>query len=283
MPWTRRIAVILVAILWVAPVSATFEDFDLSPGFLPDPTTGTGLSGGRVDAATYGNTSHGPCTGMIDDTPDHTMVLRQDFSQLRVQVDSGQDTSLVIRGPGGLRCNDDSDGLNPVIEGYWPAGTYQIYVGSVESGTHNYSISISELPRSSDSSGAASGGSDYENVTLSPNFMPDPRTLTGTSGGDIEASSMGRSKYGPCVGTIDRTADHVMTLTSDFAFLKLQVASDADTSLLIRGPDGLRCNDDADGLNPVIEGRWPAGQYEIFIGSVNGGYHRYTLRVTEFR
>lgn len=282
MPWTRRIAMILAAVLWVAPASAMFEDFDLSPGFLPDPAVGTGLSGGRVDATAHGNTSHGACTGMIDSSPDHTMVLRRDFSRLRVHVVAQQDTSLVIRGPDGLRCNDDSDGLNPMVEGYWPAGTYQIYVGSVDSGTHEYDISVSELPRTGDAPAAASG-SDYESVTLAPGFTPDPRTLTGTSGGSVEARSMGRSHYGPCVGKIDGTADHVVTLTRDFRFLRLHVLSDEDTSLVIRGPDGLRCNDDADGLNPVVEGRWPAGQYEVFIGSVDGGYHRYTLRVSEFR
>jgi hypothetical protein len=283
MPWTRRIAMVLVAVLWVAPVSAKFEDFDLSPGFVPDPAIGTGLSGGGVDATAHGNTSHGACTGMIDRNPDHTMVLRRDFSQLRVHVVSQHDTSLVIQGSDGLRCNDDSDGLNPVVEGYWPAGTYRIYVGSVESGTHEYDISVSELPRSNGASAAASGGGDYESMTLAPGFMPDPRTVTGRSGGNVEAQSMGRSNYGPCVGKIDRTADHVVTLTSDFSFLKLHVLSDEDTSLVIRGPDGLRCNDDADGLNPVVEGRWPAGRYEVFIGSVDGGYHRYTLRASEFR
>jgi hypothetical protein len=274
---------ILAAIIWVSPVSAMFEDFDLEPGFMPDPATGTGLSGGGVNARGYGSTSHGTCTGMIDVSPDHTMVLRKDFSHLRVQVASPQDTSLVIRGPDGLRCNDDSNGLNPVVEGQWPAGTYQIFVGSVDSGTHEYDISISELPQSNSASASAPSGRDYQNVTLAPGFAPDPRVLTGTSGGVVEAQIMGRSHYGPCTGKIDRTADHVMNLSSDFSFLKLHVLSSKDTSLVVRGPDGLRCNDDADGLNPVVEGRWPAGQYEIFVGSVDNGYHRYSLRVSEFR
>ncbi|ACL73676.1 hypothetical protein Tgr7_2601 [Thioalkalivibrio sulfidiphilus HL-EbGr7] len=277
----RRIAVILVAVLWAATASAQFEDFDLSPGFTPDPATGTGISGGSVDAAGHGSTSSGPCTGKIDTTPDHTLVLRADFSQLRVQVNSAKDTSLVIRGPAGYRCNDDGDGLNPVIEGYWPAGTYQIYVGSVDTGAHSYTISISELPPGASLPGSASG--DYESVVLAPGFEPDPRILTGTSGGGTDAASMGSSYHGPCVGKIDGTPDHVVTLSNEFAYLKLHVLSDADTSLVIRGPDGLRCNDDTDGLNPVVQGRWPAGRYEVFVGSVAEGFHRYRLRVTEFR
>lgn len=70
---------------------------------------------------------------------------------------------------------------------------------------------------------------------------------------------------------------------ADFSQLRVQVSSAKDTSLVIRGPDGIRCNDDTDGLNPVVQGRWPAGRYEVFVGSVADGFHRYSLRVTEFR
>jgi hypothetical protein len=285
MLWTSRIALALGVILWVVPTFAVYESFNLAPGFTPDPASGSGQSGGPVDATKYGSTAHGPCTGKIDDSPDHTMVLTAPFSYLRVHAISSQDVSLVIRNPdGSFRCNDDADGLNPVIEGSWPAGTYQIYIGSVTAGTHPYTLAVSEL-RQGSSSGTGSAGAtgDFQNVTLGPGFVPDPRNATGSSGGPTNASSMGSTADGPCTGMIDSTPDHVLTLTHAFTFLKLHARSDRDISLVVRGPGGLRCNDDHDGLNPVIQGSWPAGRYEVFIGSVDSGNHRYTLSITEHR
>ncbi|MFW5878211.1 MAG: hypothetical protein ACOCVR_00195, partial [Myxococcota bacterium] len=237
----------------------------------------SGHSGGPIDASKHGSTADGPCVGMIDDSPDHTVVLTSSFSYLRIQAISDEDVSLVIKGPDRMRCNDDSNGLNPKIDGSWPAGTYQVYVGSVASGNHPYTLAISELQPSGGSGQASAEGGDYQPVTLSPGFVPDPRTLTGASGGPVDAGNMG----GECVGMIDNTADHVMTLTDDFSFLKLSVESDGDTTLVVKGPGGNRCNDDTNGLNPVLQGSWPAGRYEIYVGSMGGGNHRYTISVTE--
>jgi hypothetical protein len=279
--WTMRLLAVFGVLSFGPAAFAQYEDFSLAPGFTPDPASGSGMSGGPVNATTHGSTAHGPCVGMIDDSPDHTLVLTQSFAYLRIHAISQADTSLVIRGPSGFLCNDDADGVNPVIEGAFPAGTYQIYVGSVTPGNHEYTLAISELRQGG--GGAAAAGGDFENVTLAPGFVPDPRTLTGLSGGPVNASTHGQTSQGPCVGAIDDSPDHVMVLTNAFSFLKLHARSDQDTSLVVRGPDGFRCNDDSDGLNPVLQGAWPAGRYEIYIGSVDPGNHRYTLSITEHR
>ena len=52
-----------------------FENVTLSPNFNPDPLTIRGLSGGPVSAETTAgrtNTSTGPCSGFVDQQPDHT-------------------------------------------------------------------------------------------------------------------------------------------------------------------------------------------------------------------
>lgn len=126
-----------------------FENITLSPDFTPDPTTLRGISGGEVlanQAAERPETTTGPCNGFVDQLPDHTIVLTQYFNYLSLQVQSTDDTTLIIRGPGGTWCNDDYAGKNPGIAGQWLSGTYQIWVGSYQQSTyHPYVIRITEL------------------------------------------------------------------------------------------------------------------------------------------
>lgn len=132
-----------------SPVHTIFEDVTLSPNFTPDPTTVRGISGGPQLASTVAEraeTATGPCTGYVDVEPDHTMVLTEFFDYLSLQVQSPEDTTLVVRGPGGSWCNDDYTGRNPGIAGQWFSGTYQIWIGSYDSDTyHPYVIRISTM------------------------------------------------------------------------------------------------------------------------------------------
>jgi hypothetical protein len=126
-----------------------FENVTLSPSFTPDPTTVRGISGGEAAAsqvAERADTVTGPCNGFIDAQPDHTIVLTQYFNYLSLQVQSPEDTTLVIRGPGGVWCNDDYSGKNPGIAGKWLSGTYQVWIGSYDSQKyHPYVMRITEL------------------------------------------------------------------------------------------------------------------------------------------
>lgn len=127
----------------------------------------------------------------------------------------------------------------------------------------------------------------FENVTLSPRFSPDPLTIRGISGGSVSAKEIaGRvdTATGPCIGFTDARPDHTLVLTNFFSYLNLQVQSPEDTTLIIRGPGGSWCNDDAEGKNPGIAGEWLAGKYEIWIGSYKpNSYHPYLIRLTEVR
>lgn len=105
----------------------------LSHGFLPNPTQSSGLSGGpflakRVIAREL--TPTGLCLGYINAQPNHILTLETFFDYLSVKVDSEQDTTLIVQGPGGIWCSDDVQGHNPEISGQWQAGSYQIWVGS---------------------------------------------------------------------------------------------------------------------------------------------------------
>jgi hypothetical protein len=129
----------------------------------------------------------------------------------------------------------------------------------------------------------------FDSLTLSRKFRPDPQILRGISGGAVPASEIAGRKEtnnGTCVGFVDGKPDHVLTLTGFFNYLSLKIESPADTTLVIRGPGGTWCNDDApnNGKNPGIAGEWLAGTYEIWIGSYEQTkYHPYLIKITEVR
>lgn len=131
-----------------SPPLTIFENLTLSPAFTPDPSTVRGISGGSTAAnevAGRAETVTGPCNGFVDQQPDHTIVLTEFFNYLSFQIQSSDDTTLVIRGPGGTWCNDDYSGKNPGIAGQWLSGTYQVWIGSYDQNAYYpYVIRITE-------------------------------------------------------------------------------------------------------------------------------------------
>ncbi|MCT7948618.1 hypothetical protein NG798_02320 [Ancylothrix sp. C2] len=127
----------------------------------------------------------------------------------------------------------------------------------------------------------------FANVTLNLNFKPDPFILRGISGGDIAASGIAGRKEsltGSCVGFVDEAADHVIILKAFFKQLSLQVESEDDTTLVVRGPGGSWCNDDAPtrGKNSGISGEWLAGSYQVWVGSYQEKkYQPYVIRISQ--
>lgn len=119
--------------------SSLLRDIELAPGFRPDPLTVEGISGGREPTEVIAETSStatGACVGFVDEQPDHELTLRSDFNFLALEVESQQDTVLLLKGPGGVWCNDDSVNHNPRIAGEWLAGSYSVWVGSYGQGRY---------------------------------------------------------------------------------------------------------------------------------------------------
>lgn len=134
----------------------TFAPARLRPGFLPDPTTVQGRSGGNVEASGVSN----GCAGWIARQPDHVVELQAAFGFLRMFVESGTDTTLVVRTPSGrFLCNDDTYGVLPALEQRrWEAGRYSVWVGSYErSSTGPYTLSLTELASVTPTQSAAQG------------------------------------------------------------------------------------------------------------------------------
>ncbi|NEP78004.1 MAG: hypothetical protein F6K17_11445 [Okeania sp. SIO3C4] len=128
----QKISPVLSQDLQLTPI---FEDVNLYPKSPQNRMIIRGLSGGPVSAKeTTGrnDTVTGPCVGFIDREPDHRLILNGFFESLKLEVKSSEDTTLVIRGPGGSWCNDDFEGKNPGIMGQWFSGTYEVWVGSYQ-------------------------------------------------------------------------------------------------------------------------------------------------------
>lgn len=125
---------------------------------------------------------------------------------------------------------------------------------------------------------AVSGAQNFGSVSLNTGFLPDPQMLSGTSGGGMSASAMGPD----CRGWVTPQPDHHMFLNTYFNWLRVFVRSSGDTTLVVQGPMGTRCNDDRFGFNPAVEGAWSPGQYMIWVGSYSSGQmYPYQIGFTE--
>ena len=136
----------VVSFFCISSVSA--QQVALQHRFTPNPLILEGISGGELEASEVvktKETSTGYCYGYVNAQPNHILVLENFFDFLKIEVESNHDTTIVIEGPGGVWCNDDSYTTNPVIEGEWQEGSYKIWIGSYqENSSNSYQIKITE-------------------------------------------------------------------------------------------------------------------------------------------
>ncbi len=118
----------------------------------------------------------------------------------------------------------------------------------------------------------------YGVVRLANGFHPDPHTVNLQAGGRVDASRLG----GGCRGQITEASDVGLVFEAGSLPLNLYVRSRADTTLVVKAPDGRwYCSDDAIGLNPVVSFDTPqSGRYDIWVGSFYGVPNA-TLMVSE--
>ena len=121
------------------------------------------------------------------------------------------------------------------------------------------------------------GGPDYSasptygTLNLSAGFTPDPRVISLEAGGNLSAGNVSSS----CRGYIATAPDVRLNYRAGSYPLILSVASRADTTLVVNGPDGSwYCDDDGgvNGLNPALRFSRPqSGQYDIWVGTYGSG------------
>ncbi|HEY9769745.1 MAG TPA: hypothetical protein V6C71_14840 [Coleofasciculaceae cyanobacterium] len=121
-------------------------------------------------------------------------------------------------------------------------------------------------------------------IAINQNIISQPLIIKGTSGGTVRATEITQTENtatGYCNGYVRSQANHLLKLESFLEFMRLEVASPADTTILVKGPDGVWCNDDAGTANPMIEGQWQQGLYQVWVGSyqVNTS-NNYQIKIT---
>lgn len=126
----------------------------------------------------------------------------------------------------------------------------------------------------------------FGSVVLSSGFTPDPHIVNITAGGPIDAS---QAVSGSCPGFIANAPDYDLHFAPGSTGLPLviSVSSDADTTLVINGPDGRwYCDDDggAEGYNPSIVFANPGeGLYNIWVGTYGNSTASARLSVSELQ
>lgn len=263
----KLLATALIACASGPAAAQAYNNFILGAGFTPDPQTGNGDTGGPTQASRFG--PH--CLGVIDNTPDHTIRVTSPLD-LRLAVESTTDSTLVVVGPAGVFCDDDSAGqLDAQVDARLTPGDYAVYVGHIDQ-PGRYTLTLTE------GAGAAAGGhgGQYANFRLGAGFTPDPQIGTGSTGGGIDASRYGAH----CTGMIDSTPDHRLSITSTVT-LRLTVDSTTDSSLVVTGPGKVLCDDDGAGaLDAQIVDTFRPGEYEIYVGHL-GQAGSYRLEISE--
>jgi len=149
-----RSFIAVIAALSATPVlsqSTNFDTLTLSPGFAKGKGVVTGYTGGSFSLSSIANSdrNNNPCIGFGgSETPDHILVLEKDFPRLKIQVKSGKDTTLVIKGPDNLiLCGDDTGSSKDasVEASNLPAGKYSVWVGTINPRQNwNYTITVRE-------------------------------------------------------------------------------------------------------------------------------------------
>jgi len=105
----------------------------------------------------------------------------------------------------------------------------------------------------------------YGQVSLTSGFEPDPYIVTANGGGPIDASTLSEE----CGGYVAERASFTLNYRAGELPLFISAASEADTTLVVRAPNGnWYCDDDSGGeLNPLLS--WdnpPSGRYQIWLG-----------------
>ncbi len=241
------------------------------------PATGAQAESASFQARTPAETTAtgAGCTGYMDPSaPD--VVVDWGGGDLRVWVRATFDATLAVARPdGSWACDDDTEGVLPVVElSGAPAGRYAVWLGSfapdpmdadavLYAGTPPPRPTLDADTRPLAGTIDAAGGFEEDQGTL---------TVSVSAGGPDPAEALGLEEA-YCTGYIDAaspTAAVSYDADGGTGVLTLSVRSDeADLVILAQGPDGtILCNDDFEGTDPLVQFQDPAsGTYVVWAGT----------------
>ncbi len=235
------------------------------------------------------------CAGLFDPSaPD--AVVDWPGGDLQMTVQSEFDATLAVSGPDGTwTCNDDGDGLAPVVEmRAAPRGRYAVWVGSYNEGP------------STGATGTLVAGMPPPIPVLMPDATPTSGRLSLAAGFEAQnglvtqavqaggSDSVQRAALQPaddtadwCTGYVDAAHPTVAIDYSGQGTLALTASSAddamaADLVLIVHTPAGTwRCNDDLLSLNPGINiENATAGRYAVWVGTFGADAGQVAATVT---
>ncbi|GGG96259.1 hypothetical protein GCM10007420_09850 [Glycocaulis albus] len=251
-----------------APAGASLS---LRAGFRDDPASIEVAQGGDVRFGPLGSS----CTGFGAEAPSARLTYRAGRYQLYISTESERDGTIAVLAPdGSWHCDDDGAGnLDPGVVFSEPqSGDYLIWAGTFsEAGAQTATLHVSEIGYAGvDNSVDVSGQPHHGAHRLRAGFSPNPFAMGVEAGGPVRADQALADHTvieGYCYGYITREPTMRLTWTGNGEPLFISAGSDADTLLLVNGPDGgWWCNDDGAGdLNPgVTVDDGPDGVYDIY-------------------
>ncbi|MDA0209382.1 MULTISPECIES: hypothetical protein [Desertifilum] len=125
---------------------------------------------------------------------------------------------------------------------------------------------------------------NFEGLSLATGFRR--ASASGNTGGSVSLSTIANTdRYNNfCIGYGGTNPDHIIELQNNFPSLRFRVNTPNEATLVIQGPDGMRCVTSTT-MNPntVLEDtNWPSGSYRVWVGSKDAGDRfRYNLVVQE--
>jgi hypothetical protein len=115
------------------------EILSFEPGFRPDPIIRRGIAGGPRSADTF----EPSCPGFVSAAPSFLLKVDRALAELRILVSTQGDATLLVQlEDGRVLCNDDTEGLNPVIAAPLPAGRHRVWVGTYGSDVTDLAYTI---------------------------------------------------------------------------------------------------------------------------------------------
>jgi hypothetical protein len=295
----------------------------INTGFSPDPGMLRGTAGGAVEGARIGDDCRGFFPQRPQHRITTNGVANVRF--FTIAPNNADITLAIVGPNNSINCDDDSGGNNQaLLDMRLPAGSYDVYVGTYrpnEPSPYGLVFTTNGQLRADAIRYTAPGGtqtppntppngsSPWNTGQTPPNTGQTPPPNRGvidraatlrpsgpavrvraggtqrargrTTGSNDQASALRTG----CAGFVTLAPSHAVVLSGASSSLRFNVTSAADTTLIVRAPNGqVMCNDDAVAGNFNPEVSFPTsitGTYAVWVGTYRPGMRNlYQLTVT---
>ena len=259
-------------------------------GRLNLPDAGTAELAVTLSGGVPASDARSDCAGDINQMrPDATLTLEAPEPLLAFTASAdGPDTTLLVVAPdGAIYCNDDATNYDPaIVLSDAAAGDYAIWVGVRGSGAGEEArlVVARQAPEGVEAVMPPPTLQQQAEPAYGRFDLPAEGTVSVEMPIVADENSVSADDVAPgCSGAINPARpDAIVTIPGPEAQVWFEATSaDADTTLLVVGPDGTsQCNDDYAGTNPAVAlTDAQPGDYAVWIGVYSGGGTLATLDV----